>query len=164
MRLSSPLQARKYLTSVKMRMSGHFDHHERFTGFFLGSFFHITHHAEYEWDRRYKSPKNAAVGYIKQTADGCEIRFFLARGLLCPAQFLGFFLFFCVVLTSMLAWNGILNEVGLPVSIGISFAATLLPSLVSAFFEGATDRSWEGREALLAMLKDPTDPFLYLKQ
>ena len=103
MRLSSPLQARKYLTSVKMRMSGHFDHHERFTGFFLGSFFHITHHAEYEWDRRYKSPKNAAVGYIKQTADGCEVRFFLARGLLCPAQFLGFFLFFCVVLTSMLA-------------------------------------------------------------
>ena len=57
MRLSSPLQARKYLTSVKMRMSGHFDHHERFTGFFLGSFFHITHHAEYEWDRRYKSLK-----------------------------------------------------------------------------------------------------------
>ena len=64
----------------------------------------------------------------------------------------------------MLAWKGILNEVGLPVSIGISFAATLLPALVSAFFEGATDRSWEGREALLAMLKDPTDPFLYLKQ
>ena len=164
MRISSPLQASKYLTAAKMRMSGHFEHHERFTGFFFGPCFHITHHAEYEWDRRYSSPKNAAVGYVRETDDGCEIRFFLARGLLCPAHFLGFFLFFAVVLISMLPWRGILAEVGLPIAIGICFIATLFPALISALFEGATDRSWEGRRALLALLEDPTDPFLYLKR
>ena len=164
MRISSSLTPEKYLTAAKLRMSGHFEYHERFTGFFFRSFFHITHHAEYEWDRRYKSPKNAAVGYIKKTEDGCEIRFFTAIGLLCPAQFIFYFLFFSVVLISGLAWRGILDDVGLPVSICISFFATLFPALISALFEGATDRSWEGRDALLALLEDPTDPFLYLKQ
>lgn len=164
MRISSSLTPEKYLTAVKLRMSGHFEHHERFTGFFFRSFFHITHHAEYEWDRRYNSPKNAAVGYLKKTEGGCEIRFFTARGLLCPAQFIFYFLLFSVVLISGLAWRGILDDVGLPVSIGISFAATLFPALISALFEGATERSWEGRRALLALLEDPTDPFLYLKR
>lgn len=164
MRISSPLPAKKYLTAVKMRMSGHFEHTERFTGFFLGPCFHITRHAEYEWDRRYNSPKNAAVGYVRETDEGCEIRFFTARGLLCPAQFIFYFLFFSVVLISGLAWRGVLDEVGVPVSIGISFVAMLFPALISALFEGATDRSWEGRRALLALLEDPTDPFLYLRQ
>ena len=163
MKQISSLSRRQYLLCMRMRMSGHFDWNERFTGFFLGNCFHVTHHAGYEWDRRYASPKNAAVGYIKETDEGCEVHYFLSRGMLCPAQLISYFLVFTFAIIVMFAWNNLLTEVGLPLCIGISLIATVVPACVSALFESTTERSAEGREALLALLEDPTDPFLHLR-
>ena len=163
MKLSSSLTTREYLIAMRMRMSGHFDWNERFTGFFLGSCFHVTHHAGYEWDRRYASPKNAAVGYIKETENGCEVRYFLARGLLCPTQFISYFLTFTLILIAMMAFHDLLSVASIPVCIGIGFVGTLVPAFISAAFEGLSERSFEGRQALLALLENPEDLFLYLR-
>ena len=163
MKQTSSLSRRQYLISLRMRMSGHFDWNERFTGFFLGNCFHVTHHAGYEWDRRYASPKNAAVGYIKETDEGCELHYFLARGMLCPAQFLSYFLLFTAALIGMCAWYDLQSEMGLPLYIGIGLIMTAVPACITTLFESTSERSAEGREALLALLEDPTDPFLHLR-
>ena len=87
------LSPKEYLSAMKGRMSGHFElGQERFTGFFLGRLFYVTHHAGYEWNRRITNEKSAALGYVKKVETGCEVHCIRFRGMLCPLQFIPFYL------------------------------------------------------------------------
>lgn len=163
MRITSSLTPKAYLAAAKEQMSGHFElGAERFTGFFLGRCFHITHHAGHEMNRRYTNEKNAAVGYVRKTDEGCELRFVLFKGLLCPAQFLVWLCLVALFYIFMMLFNGITDPDTLWLGAGIGCAAIILLLPIATFFESLTARSEEGRRILLAFLIDPADPFSYL--
>ena len=159
----SDLPKNAYLAAMKDEMGSHFDFgSERFTGFFLGNCFYVTHHAGYEWNRRYTNQKNAALGYVCKADDGCDVRFIRFRGMLCPAQFLFILLLFVPILTFAMLTHGIMNAEVFLLGLGISFAAVAITAPISALIESLTERSEEGRRILLAFLIDPSDPFSYL--
>lgn len=156
--LSSELSKRAYLSALKEAMSPHTDFGvERFTGFFLGSCFYVTHHADFEWNRKYTNQKNAAIGYVKQTENGCEVRFLRFRGMLCPMIFLPYFLILEAIavmyfLSGQAAQDGIVAPVLYPLVI------VALP-LIETFFESLTEESETGRRMLLSLLCNPSDPY-----
>ncbi len=93
MKIQSELSAQRYLFAMKDRMAGHLEFgNERFTGFFFGSFFSVTYHSGYEWNRRISNQKNTAIGFVRKDANGCSVSFICLKGLLAPAQFLRAFL------------------------------------------------------------------------
>ena len=161
--ITSSYSPKEHLNAIKENMGGHFTFGaERFTGFFLGRWFHVTHHAGYEWNRRYTNQKNAAVGYVKETESGCEVRFVCLKGALVPAQFLLYLCLLPVITLAMMLSDGLtglaLFKTLLLIEIGI--LAVFAP--LFTLFESMTERSEEGKRILLAMLLDPKDPFSYL--
>lgn len=146
-----------------MQMSAHSDFGGmRFTGFFAGRFFYVTHHAGYEWNRKYSNQKNAAMGYVKQTENGCEVRFLRFRGALCPMEALPLFLGCYIVGLAIFLLSGILEVLSLGLTMLICLAAVcVLFAIVvpiKTFFESLTEESELGRQALLALLNDPQNP------
>lgn len=125
-------------------------HSERFTGFAVGPFFYVIHHAQFEYDRRYHSPKNAALGFMRSTPTGCRLRFMTFRGLLCPSQFL-LVMAICYFLSLFPAsrYNDVLTK---PVLLAILLGVMLICAGVNAFVESLSDRSEEGRDKLLYLL------------
>lgn len=70
----SPLNKRKYLYELRERMSPWSDFGlSRFTGLILGSFFYITNHSQFEWDRRNGSPKCRAIGFVTKSGDETQV-------------------------------------------------------------------------------------------
>lgn len=146
-----------------MQMSAHSDFgRERFTGFFAGRFFYVTHHAGYVWNQKFSNQKNAAMGYVKRAENGCEVRFRRFRGALCPMILLPLFLFFYAVCLAAFLLNGMLEVQSLGNTMLICLAlvggtlAIILP--LETFFESLTEESVLGRQTLLALLEDPQDP------
>lgn len=161
--ITSPLPSKEYLDAVKENMGGHFElGAERFTGFFLGKCFHVTHHAGHEWNRRYSNQKNAAVGYVKETDDGCEVRFVCLKGALVPSQFLLTLVLIVPLLLLIALSRGITDASVISSTILFSLIAVIPFALIATFFESVTERSEEGKRILLAFLLDPKDPFSYL--
>lgn len=162
--LSSTLSPNQYLSHLKEQMGGHFSFGmERFTGFFSGSYFCITHHAGYEWNRKYTNQKNCALGFIRKTETGCEVRFIRFKGALCPPQFIGLTLmmFILMLLMFLLEYQDF-HVLVLAVCAGLSLIITSMAALIATFFECLTPESEEGRKILIALLMDPADPFSYL--
>lgn len=160
MRYHSDLEPAAYLSAVKDRIDP--DNNfgtERFTGLFLGSFFYVTHHSDYEHDRQYKIVTNTAMGYIRKDENGSEIRFLTAKGLLRPIPFLLILGCLLVVLIIGVMQYGTFHFWPL---FGLSAAITLLVGGFETLMESMTERSREGRKVLLAFLLDPADPFSYL--
>lgn len=158
MRIQSSLTPKEYRRAMKERMGSRFAlWSERFTGIFIGRFFYVTHHAGYEWNRRITNQKNAALGFIKTTESGSEVRFLLFQSVFCPQYFL-LFLLICGGYT--LASLPIYQD--LPLFICIELLTLIVVPLLCAFFESLTEGSIEGRKCLLGLLADPTDFFAYL--
>ena len=124
---------------------------ERFAGFAIGPIFYVIHHSEYQYDRRVNMPKNAALGFIKSTDAGCRLHFLTFRGLLCPSQFL--LLYLCCLFLSM--FKAVQYQNGLSYVPWILLAISLVIAACSAFAESCTERSEEGRYALLELLSGP---------
>ena len=158
MRLHSTHTPKVYKSALKERMGSHFAiGSERFTGIFMGKLFYVTHHAGYEWNRRITNQKNAALGFIKTTESGSEIRFLLFQSVLCP-QYLILYLLICggyaVGTWPVMKVSTLLIAIEILILIGIP--------LLIAFFESLTEGSVEGRKSLLGLLTDPADFFAYL--
>ena len=165
MRITSPLPKNAYLAAMKSQMGGHFDFgSERFTGFFLGSCFYVTYHSGYEWNRRYTNQKNAAMGYVKKTDDGCEMRFIRFRGALCPLVFLSVLLLMGLIMPFAMLIHGVWSTEALLTGWGLAFGATVIAAPISTLIECATEKSEEGRRILLSFLLDPSDPYVNLKR
>lgn len=158
MRIQTSLAPEVYRSAVKERMGSYFSWGaERFTGWFLGHVFYVTHHAGYEWNRRITNQKNAAFGYVRQTENGSEVRCFLFQGVLCPQYLLPYLLIFGIYL--VLTWP-VLCESPLLLVLSLLIIVGMPP--VMAFIEACTDGSVEGRRNLLGLLIDPTDYFANL--
>lgn len=163
MRIESTLSKKEYLSALKDQMSGHCEFGaERFTGFFLGKWFHVTHHAGYEWNRKYTNEKNAAVGHVVETENGCELRFVTFKGALVPAQFLSLLILMIPIILIMTLSQGATADFSILQIILFCLIVVILSSLLATFFESFTTRSAEGKRILLALLLDPSDPFSYL--
>ena len=153
----------EYIEALKENMSGHFElGTERFTGFFIKNWFHVTHHAGYEWNRRYSNQKNAAVGYVKETENGCEVRFVCFKGALVPSQFLLMLALTIPLILIMAFLEGITDENIIRSLMWFCLISIIPAALITTFFESVTERSEEGKRILLALLIDPKDPFSYL--
>lgn len=163
--LSSPLSPKAYIYHLKEHMSGHFEFgNERYTGFFLGRYFCVTHHAAYEWNRKYTNQKNCAVGHVRPAETGCEVRFIRFKGALCPPQFLGMLLIMFVLSLFMFLGQAGEFHIGLvAISAAISLGSTLFAAPLATLFESFTHESEEGRKILIALLMTPDDPFPYLR-
>ena len=158
MRIQASLKPKAYLSAMKERMGSRFAWgSERFTGCFLGRLFYVTHHAGYEWNRRITNQKNAALGCVKETENGCEIRFLHFQGALCP-QYLFFYLLILGVYL-LLSWPVF---IGHPLLMIFAILFVLGAPLLSACIESMTDGSIDGRKSLLGLLIDPTDYFASL--
>lgn len=158
MRFQTPLTPKDYRSAAKERMGSYFAWgSERFTGWFLGKFFYVTHHAGYEWNRRITSQKNAALGYVKKTENGSEVRFILFQGMLCPSVLIPYLLLAGIYL--LFTWPVLIVKI-------FSLLFTLLiivgTPLLATVIEISTNDSIEGRKTLLGLLIDPTDYFAYL--
>ncbi len=165
MKIESALKPKEYLDAMKERMEGHFDlGNERFTGFFLGRAFTVTHHAGAEWNRRITNEKNTAVGFVKKTDMGCSVSFVRCRGILSPPLFLTTFAILFIPLLLTLMIGTVTQEIS-PMDIlnvgGVCFGITLFLGLATALCESLTEAGQEGRKILNALLLDPTDIFSY---
>ena len=157
MTIKSHYSPKEYLVHMKSNMSGHFEFGcERFTGFFLGRLFYVTYHSGYEFNRRITNQKNAAMGYVKQTEAGCEVRFLRFRGGFCPLVFLPAYLLFlgCVLL---LHAENMYSPDDFKFVLIASHVIIAISVAVSTFIESLTTGSEDGRRTLLSMLIDPYD-------
>ena len=159
----SDLPKKAYLAAMKSNMSGHLELGvERFTGFFIGNCFYVTHHAGYQWNQKITNQKNTAIGFVKDApADegGCDIHFFQCKGLLCPFVFLPTFL---VILFAELLTYGTVE----PFTSETFWTCFTILLIVMAIFapiytlmEASTDGSIQGEKMLLFLLSNPTDPY-----
>ena len=158
--LQSTHTPKQYKEAMKQRMGSRFAlWSERFTGIFLGRIFYVTHHAGYEWDRRITNQKNAALGFIKATENGSEVRFLLFQSIFCPQYFL-LYLLICggSVLGSLPAFRD------LPFLIFFLLGIVIVTPILVASLESLTEGSVEGRKCLLGLLADPADLFAYLNR
>ena len=160
MRTQSTLTPKAYRAAMKERMGSRFAiGSDRFTGIFIGRFFYVTHHAGYEWNRRYTCQSNTAWGYIKKIETGCEIRFHKAKGYLCPHLFIFYLLLVSVAFGKDLWMQR--HHAPMYTFFMVCFLA-LGPFIITAF-ESMTQGSIDGEKSLLGLLYDPTDYLAYLK-
>jgi hypothetical protein len=156
MKIQSSMCKKDYMNAMRKEMSGHFELGvERLTGFFLGSCFYVTYHSGFEWNRKYTNQKNAAMGYVKSTAEGCEIRFLRFRGAMCPLVFLP-------LLIVMILLGPLPGGDDFFLNLKISVIATFIAAPILTIFECCTEESEQGRRRLLSFLKDPAEPRKHL--
>ncbi len=171
MRISSKLSKSDYLSAMKERMGGHCEFgKERFTGFFFGPVFSVTHHSGWEYNRRFTNVKNTAIGIVKKADDGCTVSCFCVKGLLVPTQFLPLYLIILslVLIPVLFAEAPILAEDmgAVAAAIGIVAAIALgcmaFYTCIYTLLESFTEASIEGGKILRACLLAPDDPFSYI--
>ena len=163
MKIQSSMSKKDYMIAMRMKMSDHFEFNvARFTGFFLGSCFYVTYHSGYEWNRKVTNQKNAAMGYVKDTPDGCEVRYIRFAGLLCPLQFIPFIFTAPLVLFLFLLFKDGWDPVIFKATYGIMLVMYVLAAPISALLECCTEKSQEGRRLLISFLKDPAEPRKHL--
>ena len=158
MRMQTALMPGSYLSAIRKRMGSCLAlGSERFTGIFIGRVFYVTHHAGYEWNRRITNQKNAALGYVRKTECGSEVRFLCFQSALCPQYFILCLLFLCAYL---LLTMPIITE--LPLLTVIAVLIIIGVPLLVTLFEICSEGSMYGRKKLLGLLMDPTDHFAHL--
>lgn len=149
MMLTSKLDKPTYLYELRKSLSSPTDFGiERFTGFVFGSFFCVTHHCSYEWNRRITSEKNTAIGFVTKNSTGTEICCINTKGELRPQFLLPWELF------SILILRFLSTEAGLYLSILGLFAAC-----ISAIFDSLTEEGKAGHNNLISLLIDPKNPY-----
>ena len=144
---------KEYMESMRYYMESHFDFGmERFTGFFLWRFFYVTHHAGREWNRKITNQKNAAMGFVTKSRDGCKVHYLRFRAFMCPLRFLA-----CCAMSFLIYWSG--RRTASADSKAIFLAVSILISApISAVVESFTERGEYGRKCLVSFLMDPADP------
>ena len=148
----SPLTVAEHRKWLRQNMEYPFSFFtERFSGFAIGPVFYVIHHSEYQYDRRVSMPKNAALGFMRTTDNGCRIHFLTFRGLLCPSQFLLLLILSLIICKIKIATV----PAAFPGFTWVLLAILLLCAGISALAESFTERSEEGHFALLQLLSGP---------
>ena len=153
MAIVSKHSPKEYMKSLRYYMESHFDFgQERFTGFFLWRLFYVTHHAGFEWNRRITNQKNAAMGFVTKCGDGCKVHYLRFRSVMCPLVFWP-----CYGLLLLVAMMDYTDVPQLTRFI-IATVAMLIATPIYTFIECLSQRSEDGRKALVSLLMDPSDP------
>ncbi len=161
--VTSPYLPDTYLSALKQNMESHIDISERFTGFFLGRCFTVTHHSGHEWNRRISNVKNTALGFVKETDEGCVVKFVRLKGFLAPTQFLKLLVVALFLnLFIPLADGATVDLFPFFPLVGIGLSLVLAP--LETLMECMTEESWEGEKALLSLMMDPMDPYASLNK
>ena len=151
MRIISPLEKRKYLRDLQGQMESWFAFGQRrFTGAVLGSFFCITSHGGFEWNRRYTSPKNRAIGFVKDDGEGCEARVILTAGFMDPVSILLWYLFGIIFFSIK---SGRITPNLTDHIFAVVFA--LVIAAISYIADSFTQRGRESLADLLTLLQNP---------
>lgn len=157
MTVLSDLPRNAYLYSLRQQTGSWLElGMERFTGVFLGSFFYITYHSGYEWNRRITNEKNRAIGFVRRHGEGSKVCFLRFKGYLEPVCLAVIFLVCLLVLYMTASAAGVEF---LPWYYGVAFAAAFFACAVSAVRDSLTERGQEGARVLLAALRNPDDPY-----
>ena len=157
MKIYSEHTPKEYLRALKKRRGSFLAFGgERFTGFVIGRFFSITHHAGFEWNRRYTNERNRAVGFVQRTEYGSCVRYILLKGWTTPQALVSFF----SVLFIPLFFVGELNP-GLAAM--QSLAVTAMMAVSSAIISAVTESGQRGEMDIFGLMYDPANPLAYLE-
>lgn len=161
MKFQSSHSKNAYLTELRQSFGSIFDFwDERFTGFVIGNFFCVTHHCDYEWNRRINGETNTAIGFVKKLEDGCNVHFFTVKGELRPQ---GMFMLICLQLLIFIFCYAFdrdpISPSHIPIIAGVILAVSLFVAGVSAFLSWLTENGQAGYRSLLSLLLDPMNPY-----
>lgn len=156
--IHSELGSKEYLHALRNRIDNSFSFGEtHVSGFVLGKVFSVTYHSGYEYDRRYGNPKNSAIGYVRQTEDGCEARFLHTTGLLYPFGYLFAVLYTIAIYVFYAIINYAPELLSFPLLAGFGLLLPIVIIAIQAFGESFTDRSMDGAATLLCLMQDPKE-------
>ncbi|MBQ6851680.1 MAG: hypothetical protein IJO04_01425 [Oscillospiraceae bacterium] len=160
MRIQTQLSCNEYTDALKERLGSFTDFGcERFTGFVFWRFFSITHHAGHEYNRRITNERNSAVGYVKKTPEGAQVRCVRLKGWTTPQAILLSFLI-GILICPLASRFSLSLELTLMMAIGF----TVFMALITAASDSMTENGEWGAKEIYALIVDPTDPFAYLKK
>ena len=152
--ITSTQSKKDYIANVKTHLDPLWNFtQDRYTGFFIGGFFSVTHHCEYNWFHRITSQMNSAIGYVSSTETGCTIHLIRFKGILHPLRFLPYILF-CYIITTFKQgpwWT-------FPLTALLFTIVALIGTLIESFTQGSVD----GEDALWALLLHPDNPYAHL--
>ena len=154
----------EYMSAMRDLMDSHFAFgQERFTGFFLGRLFSVTYHSGHEWNRRINNQKDSAIGYVKKTDDGCEVRCIRLKEMMAPTQFIFTYcleLLICFIASCLYGmWD---FTMFLQMSL-IMFGLLLVIAPITAVIGSCTEQGEINRKTMISFLLDPSDPYANYK-
>lgn len=160
MRIQTHLSCKEYIDALKERRGSFTDFGcERFTGFVFWRFFSITHHAGHEFNRRITNERNSAVGYVKKTPEGAQVRCIRLKGWTTPQAILLSFLMSLPVCALASSFS---LSLGLILQIAVGF--TVFMAVVTALCDSMTENGEWGAKEIYALIVDPTNPFAYMNR
>lgn len=157
MKIHSEHTPKEYLHALKKRRGSFLAFGgQRFTGFVIGRFFSITHHAGFEFNRKYTNERNSAVGFVQKTEYGSCVRYIPLKGWTTPQALIPFFslLFIPFYFT---------NTFDLGAAALHSLAITALMAVSSAIVDSVTENGQRGEMEIFGLMYDPANPLAYLE-
>lgn len=168
MTIYSALNKKEYLDQMRQRMDSLLNMgDERYTGIIVGSFFWVTYHSGYEWNRKITNEKNRAFGFVHDDSTGCCVRCVCTKGYLDPFAMIPLFTFL-LILTSLVGSLTMLDNGGdfrdefLAFTLGFSAVYTLIFAVASFIQVSMTERGCQGKSYLMALLHHPEDPYNHI--
>ncbi len=131
---------------------------ERFTGLVLGKFFCVTHHCAWEWNRRITCEKNTAIGYVKKSDNGSDVRFIKTKGDLRP-QILIPILLICAFIAWLVVTFMALEIVAFLQIFCFLYQFELLRAILTAIGSSITEEGRTGKRIIISLIKNPKDPY-----
>ena len=157
--IHSPFPKKDYLRRLKASMDSHWSFlAERCTGYFLGPVIYVTYHSGWEWNRRISNQRNTALGFVRSSGEGTQIRYILFKGMLAPHYLLALFLFYAV-LFPLLAFADGGNTIAQEWLLPLTLISTLISAGLVTWMECLTDESYDGAIRLQRILTKPIDPY-----
>lgn len=121
----------------------------------------MAYHSGWEWNRKVSNEKNRAIGYVKDTAEGTEVRFLRLYGYSNPLSLA--ILFLIGFFAGLLALSGAEyhREMNAKLIFGAQCGACVMvfSTLESVIASCVTERGQYGRKVLMAYLNNPEDPW-----
>lgn len=155
MKIAVSMPKKAYLSAMRQKMGAITDFgQERLTGIIVGNFFSVTHHAGWEFNRRFTNEKNRAVGFVTGAGEETGVRFLHFRGGTDPASLIGFFLLWYLV--AGIGW-GDFSEPGL---VWMGLVITAIYAAYTAIATFMTERGQEGTITLHGFLRDPKNTWV----
>lgn len=150
-RISSPLNPGTYLALIRRSFGFPLAvYSERVTGITIGRFFSVAYYCPFEWNRRITNECNRAMGYVKETDGGSEVRFIRSAGMLSTS----WLLFWTAVFSAFYYVK--LEEISL-FSVLLCAAAAFVLCLVTAFIDSLTEEGIQGAGVITRLLEKPDE-------